>query len=360
MKRIHISEASSGDALASPIYGKAGKVLLAEGTKLTGPYISSLIKKGIEYLYIHTKNTDGIVPPRILHSQVRQEAVLKVYETMTSLYNERALLRATSSQDIGKEFEKVFKEILNHLFSSHDHVFNLSDLFISEGYFFHHSVNVAILAGIVGIARGYSENQLLELGVGALLFDIGMTQIPSKMWNKKSYITVEEKSLIQQHTITGYNILKKQDNVSEGSAFCALQHHERFDQSGYPLKLKSDQVHEYAKIVGIADVYDALTANRSHRKSYSSLEAAEYLSAAGGILFDLDIIRDFLRCIAIYPIATRVLLSNGFEAVVSQIHPELPLRPTVRVIKNPKGEELKSPFEMDLRTKFTVMIEKTI
>jgi hypothetical protein len=98
---------------------------------------------------------------------------------------------------------------------------------------------------------------------------------------------------------------------------------------------------------------------RYHRRQYSPHEAAEYLSAAGGIL-DYDLIKLFLSHIAIYPVATTVLLNTGHVGVVSQVFPGFPLRPIVRVIKNPAGEELKSPYEIDLRKEMNITIVKAV
>ncbi|WP_308315072.1 HD-GYP domain-containing protein [Bacillus sp. M6-12] len=334
MKRIHISEADIGDTLGLHIYGPTGKVLLARGTRLTGPYISSLRKKGVEYIYIESSITHGIRPRPLISPTVRQQAVQKVYETMTSLLDKKALLQTSSSQDLGK-YQQVFKEILDHLLANDNIMVNLSDLVIAQGYFFHHSVNVATLAGVIGISRGYNSEQLLDLGVGALLFDIGMTQVSSGLWEKKGFITEEERNLMHSHTVLGFELLWKQRNISLLSAHCALQHHERYDGSGYPRQLKGGNIHEYARIVAIADVYDALTSSRNYRKRHSAQEAAEFLSAAGNILFDYSIIKDFLAYIAIFPVSSRVILNTGYEAGVAKIHSDLPLRPVLRVIKDP-------------------------
>lgn len=105
---------------------------------------------------------------------------------MTELIEEQKAVQRVSSLDLGQEYQKIFKEILDYLLSRENLLINLSDLVISKGYFFHHSVNVATIAGVIGLAKGYSSQQLLDLGVGALLFDIGMTQIPSALWGKKA------------------------------------------------------------------------------------------------------------------------------------------------------------------------------
>ncbi|WP_226373789.1 hypothetical protein L0P96_04585 [Anoxybacillus flavithermus] len=103
-------------------------------------------------------------------------------------------------------------------------------------------------------------------------------------------------------------------------------------------------------------MFDALTSPRDHRKQHSPHEAAEYLCAAGNTLFDYELIKTFLKYVAIYPLGTNVVLNTGYRGVVSNIFPEYPLRPVVRILQNPNGEVLKSPFEIDLRKEVNVTI----
>ncbi|KAF6509626.1 hypothetical protein GS8_3157 [Geobacillus stearothermophilus] len=279
MRKIHISHAKSGDVLAVDLFAANGSVLLSRGVRLTNGYIHSLAQKGVQYIYIiDDKQTYDIRPRPLISPTVRQQAVKKVYETMTALIEQKKLLSRVSSLDLGKEYENVFKDILDYLLKQEDLLINLSDLVISNGYFFHHSVNVATIAGVIGIAKGYRPQQLLDLGIGALLFDIGMTQLPDGLWRKKGELTKEETEIVRRHTYLGFELLRRQRNISLFSAHCALQHHERCDGNGYPLALSGDDIHEYARIVAIADVFDALTSARYHRRQYSPHEAAEYLS----------------------------------------------------------------------------------
>jgi HD-GYP domain-containing protein (c-di-GMP phosphodiesterase class II) len=360
MRRTHISQIHPGDVLGSDLYGVKGTRLLHKGVKLTNSYISLLQVKGIEYLYIDDQHTYDIQASPLISPTVRQMAVKKVYETMTGLIDKKIFLTRVSSQDIGLEYQKIFKEILDDLLTQDHLLINLSELFISKGYFFHHSVNVATIAGIIGIAKGYSADKLLDLGAGALLFDIGMTQIPTELWEKQGDLTIVERTIMEEHCFRGFQMLRRQRNLSLFSAHCALQHHERYDGSGYPRQLQKDQIHEFARIVGLADVYDALISSRNHRKRYSPHEAAEYLAASGNILFDYEMVKIFLKYVAVYPVASIVLLNTGETGVVSKVFFDFPLHPVVRVIKNLRGEELKSPYEIDLRTHISTTIVKVL
>ena len=213
MRKLHISETKSGDILAVDIFGPNGAILLSKGVKLTDQYIYALRQKGVQYLYIDDRYTFDITAWPMLNSVIRKQAVKKVYETMTSLINEKSFMKRVSSFDLGMAYQKIFKEILDDLLNKQDLIINLSDLVVSNGYFFHHAVNVATIAAVIGIAKGYRMEQLFDLGVGALLFDIGMTQIPETLWKKKGFLTPEEKAVLHQHTVLGFDMLRKQDNI---------------------------------------------------------------------------------------------------------------------------------------------------
>lgn len=319
--------------------------------ELTSRYIDRLIDLGIDTVFIEDKMTEDIIPEDIIRDETRKEAVETVYKTMTSLIDQPQLQRRTSVPNLGSTFRSVFGEILTDISSRKDVLVSLANMHVMDGYFFHHAVNVAILAGIVGLAKGYNQSQLVDLGVGALLFDIGMTQLPKELWGKRTELNDEERMRIRYHTEDGFNLLRSQHDISLLSAHCALQHHERWDGSGYPRGLAGKEIHEYAQIVAIADVYDALISPRPFRPSYSPNEATEFLFAAGNRYFDLELVKLFLKHVAVYPIASTVKLNTGHVGVVSAIDPLAPHRPTLRIVQEPDGNPPAIAYEVNLNHK---------
>lgn len=351
MKKLNIRSARPGDVIARAIFTENGNVLLGSGITLTTRYIDRLLDMGIDTIYIEDAHTADIIPEDVLRDETRKFAVQSVHKTMTDLLDQPKLERRTSLPDLGTTFRKVFGEILQDLSSRKDVLFSLTDLHVMDGYLFHHAVNVAVLAGLIGLAKGYNQQQLTELGVGALLFDIGMTQIPKELMKKKSNLSSEERAILQNHTVAGFDILRAQHDISLVSAHCALQHHERYDGTGYPRQLNAGAIHEYAQIVAIADVFDALTSPRPFRHSFSTTEATEFLFAAGNTLFRHDLVQLFIKHVAVYPIASTVKLHTGQVGVVSAIDSLAPHRPTIRIIQEADGSPVKSPYEIDLRAK---------
>ncbi len=144
------------------------------------------------------------------------------------------------------------------------------------------------------------------------------------------------------------------------SAHVALQHHERYNGEGYPRGLKGEAIHEYARIVAIADVYDALTSPRLHRARYSPSEAIEYLFANGNSLFDLKILEKFAKHIAIYPVATTVILSTNQMGVVTKVHQDAINRPIIRILKESNGDPVNPPYEIDLKQHLDIVIKSQL
>lgn len=356
MRIKSIDSVQEGELLAKPILLENGSVLVGIGVRITGQLIKRLKSLGIDRIYVEDKLTHDIVPEDVISEETRREAVTEVHRAMMQIVDGTLLKSRAASHDLGNVFRNVFNRILQDISRRKNVMINLINLHTTDGYLFHHAVNVAILAGIVGLSRGYNQQQLEELGVGALLFDVGMTQVPAAIRDKKGPLTAEERKEMQLHTEIGFNLLRSRFDISLLSAHCALQHHERFDGLGYPRGLKGKEIHEYAQIVAIADVYDALTSVRPYRNRYKPSEAIEYLFGNGNAQFDLELVRVFCEHVCIYPVSTTVMLNTGQIGVVSANHPGSVQRPTVRVLREPDGRSVSSPYEMDLRKELNVTI----
>lgn len=351
-----IDSAEEGDVLAKSILLENGGVLAAAGVRLTWQLIRRLKELGIDRVYVEDDLTGDIVPEDVVTEETRQEAVAAVYRAMTQIIDGTLIKSRAADREIGSVFRGVFNRILRDISRRDNVMVNLVSLHTTDGYLFHHAVNVAILAGIVGLSRGYSQQQLEDLGVGALLFDIGMTLVPASIREKRGPLTHDERVEMQRHTETGFELLRNRFDISLVSAHCALQHHERYDGLGYPRGLKGEDIHEFARIVAIADVFDALTSVRPHRNRYKPSEAIEYLFASGNALFDLELVRLFCRHVCIYPVSTTVMLNTGQIGVVSANHPGIVQRPTVRIVREADGRAVNGPYEIDLRKELNVTI----
>ena len=356
MRLVPVSLSLVDAALAKPILDEKGMILLGAGVKLSERMITRLKQVGVTSLYIEDARTEDIVIVDAISDETRRAAVNTVYNSMLKLAESDRGARRASRPQIGRELSRVFQDILSDLKTNNNKLISLASLFTVDGYIYHQSVNVAILATALGLARGYGSKELTELGVGALLHDIGCTRIPSDLLNKPGVYSDQEYELVKKHCEYGFDILREQDGVSLLSAHVALQHHERYDGSGYPRGLQGQEIHEYARIVGLCDVYEALTSKRMHRDAHLPHEALEFLLGGGTTLFDVNLVKLFAKNVAIYPVGMSVRLNTNETAVVVSLNPEYPQRPIVRLLTDDSGRKLDMPYDLDLTKELTMMI----
>jgi len=219
---------------------------------------------------------------------------------------------------------------------------------VTDHYLYQHSLNVCTYATMMGLVSGYRREELINLGLGALLHDIGKTQVPVGMLRKPGKLTPDEFAELKRHTVYGFRILKQEPNIPLVVADCAYQHHERMDGSGYPRGIQRDEIHEYAQWIGIADVYDALTTDRVYRGALPADQAMKIMRQYAGIQFEAAKLNLFQSKIAVYPLGSEVLLNTGERGVVVDLNASSPFRPIVRILANEANEELSAPYEVDL------------
>ncbi|WP_410515239.1 HD-GYP domain-containing protein [Paenibacillus sp. BR2-3] len=339
--------------LGKKIYNDEGIILLADGAELTNPIISRLAKMDIGYVYIEDALTDDVIIPGMLQDETRNQALKVIRSQFQDMTGASTITKGFYHLD--KKFSKIMDFILDDMSSQADPMIMLLDMHTTDNYLYVHSLNVCLYTLVLGIAHGYSKNDLKVIGLGSLLHDIGKTQIPVKIVQKPGMLSEDEFRHMQAHTEIGYRILKEEPNIPLLAAHCALQHHERIDGSGYPRGLTGPQIHEYAKWLGVADSYDAMTSNRVYKKAMLPHQAVEALYVGSGTLYEQKQLELFRDRVAIYPLGLTVTLSTGESGVVVKIDPGTPHRPVVRVLTGPEGETV-TPFERDLSTALSVVI----
>ena len=229
---------------------------------------------------------------------------------------------------------ELFSTMMEELLSKKNILVNLVDIKSMDNYTYQHSVNVAVLSLILGLRLKLNRIELQDLCIGALVHDIGKILTPKSILLKEDTLTESELEIMRQHTTKGFDYIKNIPEVTAMSRAIALQHHERYDGSGYPEGRKGEKIHKFGRIVAIADVYDALTSDRPYRRALSPSEALEYIMAGGASQFDYEMVKTFAQVIVPYPEGTLVALSTGEYAVVEEVFQNYPLRPKVKIIKS--------------------------
>lgn len=171
----------------------------------------------------------------------------------------------------------------------------LSTLKAYDKYTFSHSVNVFFLSVMIGSALSFDNIQLHELGMSALLHDIGKTLIPKKILNKKEKLTDLEFAILRTHSTKGYFYVKEKIDLQNMSFLGILHHHEKYNGTGYPVGIKQKDIDIFGRIISIADVYDAITSDRPYRKAQTYTEAIQFIQNNSDIHFDSELVAVFTR-----------------------------------------------------------------
>jgi len=224
------------------------------------------------------------------------------------------------------------------------------------------SVNVCILALAFGKHIGIPKDKMYELGLGALLHDIGMVQIPSRILLKKQPLTPAERAIMEKHTEYGLAILAKTQEIPVNVLKIVHSHHERMDGKGYPQKLQDKEIGLLVRMVTIVSVYEALTRERFYTETLSPVAALKYLYTSGKAIFDAPLVEKFIQALGIYPSGCVVLLNSGEIGVVVNVNPHDRLRPTLRIVTNAQKQLLaqESVLELADRTTKDIEIIKTL
>lgn len=204
-----------------------------------------------------------------------------------------------------------------------------------------HSINVCTLSLIFGRYIGLEKKPLYELGIGALLHDIGETRVPTEILYKSVKRTPEEQDVMKQHTQHGVDLLMKTSGLPQSTIEIARDHHERMNGSGYPQKLMGDQLSLFTKIVSIADVYDSVTSGLHGRPAITCTEALKNMYVWRDELFDSLLVEQFIQCLGIYPVGSTVELNTGEIGIVINTNSGRRLLPRVMLVR----DQDKRPYE---------------
>lgn len=258
MRKVSLERTRAGVIVARTIHSLDGIVLLSAGTELTEEVISKLRHYGITDIYIEDEYSKGLPLTEVIREDIITDVKTQIKKIMT-----------TPSIKIsvdGKRVAEIVEKLLTNILQNDHIIMSLSDIRTVDDYTFSHSVNVCILSLVTGISLGIKGDNLKDLGIGALLHDIGKVMVSSDILQKPTSLCINEYDEVKKHTVYGYEILKSSPNVNSTAHIIALSHHERIDGSGYPYSLKSSDIPMPARIVAVSDVYDALTTNRVYRK----------------------------------------------------------------------------------------------
>ncbi len=343
-----------GMVIDQAIIDRTGRILIARKTVLDSFLIDALRKMGVPGVYIREGEEDPDeeieVAPETLETIAKLKVADRAKVTLSDSVKQRVsqgiqfLYSDTNSPNFTDTASNITHSLM-HAISENDAVaMNIDALKVSDEYTFKHSVDVATMAMIIARKSGMSEVEIYQIGVAGLLHDVGKSQIPNEILNKAGKLTEEEFTIMKNHTLFGYKILKEKSGIPSEIMAGVLQHHEKINGRGYPLKLTGKQISSYAKVLSVADIYDALVTERPYKKGFSAHDALEMIMAMTEEL-DVDYMRSFIDTVILYPVDSVVTLSNGERAKVVKNTPQYPMRPKVVGLKSGKVFDLANDIK---------------
>ncbi len=343
VKRFYIRTKSlkPGMKIDQAVKDRLDRTLIARGTLLDEYLIEGLAKRGVPGVYIREgeeepekEKPEIPLTPMVRHTieKHREEDPAKVQLSESVKRRVSQGIQYLYSNSNSKEFASTTARITNDLMKAiNDNdslAVDISVLKTSDEYTFKHSVDVATMAMIIARNQGMPQNDVYNIGIAGLLHDMGKSKIPNEILNKPARLNDDEFEIMKQHSALGYEILREKEDFSDAISLAVLQHHEKMNGTGYPFGYSSDKIIRYAKILSVADVYDALVTERPYKKSFSQRIAVEMIMSMTEEL-DIDSMRSFLGSVILYPVDSTVQLSNGEKARVVKNNSESVLRPTV-------------------------------
>ena len=255
--------------------------------------------------------------------------------------------RALNMEAVSEVVESMSDSILRNP----DALTSLTRLKQFDEYTFFHSVNTSALALSVGRHLGYERVQLLQLGTGMLLHDIGKTLVPVEILNKPGRYEAGEFEIMKQHVLRGAEVLSNTTGLNDMFLKPALEHHERVDGTGYPHRRPKADLSQFGLIAAIVDIYDAVTSDRCYHKGktpHDTLQMLYKLGAQGHV--DGTLVQQFVQVVGVYPVGSCVLLDTGERAIVKQFNHQAPLHPLIVLITDKAGRHRSTPLDLDLAT----------
>ncbi|MGI5921856.1 MAG: HD-GYP domain-containing protein [Syntrophomonadaceae bacterium] len=348
MRKIPVEYAEEGMILGRSIIDSEGHILLRRGVELDELYINRLLDLGIRHIYIRDNIFgDTYEIEEVISEETRINTVKLVKKTFSRLQQDRKINTVA--------LRKVVNNILDEILDNSNVLLSITDISALNDFTFYHSVSVCTLAIMTGITLRYNDTKLRELGIGALLHDIGKSKLDPQLLEREGNLSEEEYALLSKHPELGFQIIRSYADLSLLSAHVAFQHHERWDGRGYPRQLKGAQIHEYARIVAAANIYDELMADRPNRPAYDVSQAINLIKRMAGIYFDPEVVKALISNIASYPLGSIIKLNTGDIGIVTRLNSEAPHRPVVRIVLDSHLRRISPGHEVDLSALTTVI-----
>lgn len=353
MRLLNLEYVNIGDKIAKPIYDSKLKLLVNAGIKITESLKRKMIEANVSYVYIDDEISEGIEIESLVADEEKLRAIGILKEIEAELTNDKNPSPQISDYLV-KELKDLIDAFIDYIYMNRTIKYFSTELMSVDMYTFNHNIEVAILALKIGHQMSLDRQNLMKLGVGAILADIGKLRVPKEIVNKKGKLTPDEFKEMQRHVNHGYNYIKSSVNVAPQTKQIVLLHHEKLDGSGYPERFVANQIPLLVRIVTVCDIFDAIASDRTYSQRNSIGSTLKILRSAAGLKLDQNVVSAISNVIEAYPPGTIVKLTNGKIAIVVKNTGSI-ARPIVRIIENKKAIK-----DLNLMTDLTLFIEEVL
>lgn len=344
MKKILVDEINKGDIAAFDVYDNSGNELIKKGTTFKESSKKGLKKAGIYFVYTSDNETT-------VHAVYRQKTIAGIMKVMKyylqsngenteilKRYDKKEIERFLSaSNETGNKiaYSHIFRyfaaDMVSSLNENPKQVYDFQDYRNRGTYQEYHCVNTSCIAGVMAHNMGLKDEEIIDVITGSLMNDLKMNLY--KFVNEKRILAASEKEELKQHPFLSFDFVRKIYNMPARAALISMQHHERYDGSGYPKGLKGSDISVMSRIVMIADVYDAMTSSRPYRKAFNPSDAWQYVVLNKGVLFDPAITEEFKRSIPKYFPGDIIELNGQETGIVTGNQYEMAENPSIKIIE---------------------------
>jgi len=368
MKTIKVSALRPGMKFDQPVFIEGDNILVPAGVAIKGKDIERLSRWDIEDVFTEGKEIEEAAADAVVKLKETPAWLPKKEEKSRRIYRSAVDKVDAIFQDVAdgtylnhEPIDSVVKDMLDVLRQSKNEMIQL--ILLGEWIERRLSVsaiNCMIISGVIGSTMRLASHRLLQLATGGLLHDIGMLKVEKEILEKQGRLASDELNRMRAHAVMGYQIISKEMKYPEEIAMVALQHHEHWDGRGYPRSLKGEDITLFARIVAVADAYEAMVSERPYRNSIIGYNAMKTVLSDNGKHFDPQVLKAFLESMGIFPIGSVVQLNNSSIGRVIENHTDAPLRPKIELLIDEFGNQNEESETVDLLAKKSFFIVKAI
>ena len=385
MVRYQLDDVQEDMVLGESIFLPSGELLLAAGYRIKERYRERLKTLGYRNILIEVEGTESVQPETTVSETSQREMCTTLDTTSKELAGAIQQFRQRSTnkvKDIIREnkqylnkfimnsgMAKALEQFIDEIMSQSSIVLNLSALQQTQPGLISHALNVTITSLCIGKKYKFSYEEMKQLGIGALNYDLGLIALPKEILEKKrSELDEAEEKNYRQHTVFGFLMLSQNHMIPSTSAAVALQHHERENGSGFPQGIRGDNrpplkdfsrqnmIHRFAEIVAVADMYDAYVSGRPQEsiEAQDIKTAIKNLIAMSGNELNSDIVKTLTTIVPLFPVGARIKIAKapspqleGYYGVVAKDNPDNLENPQIIILETKNRQKIK-PIIIDL------------